>query len=331
MQDQAYVLRCLVREAVQRDCNARLQVPLIVVSGGKKGVGATTIASDLAYHLSLLEKRVLLVDANPSAPDMTTKWLRQRYQGPLLGAGGSSGAVREEGESLIEVLQGSRTVAEVLQPICPRLQLLPGYLGPMTQPDLSDQAVDRLLGGLERLCGSIDYVVADVGSGMSPWTDRFWRVAGLVLLVTLPEPAAVLDSYTTIKLATFGENKESERSEAPLPAGVEQTLGGKIRLVVNRCGQRRESRAVAARLGQTCKRFLNINLMHECTVANRPDQAGHGDDSEDENELDYQHSLRLLAADVIGGLTFSSLLRARTDLTHACHGNLVGSENNNVA
>ena len=297
MQDQACQLRHLVRETVHRERANRSWGLLVVVSGGKGGTGATTIASDLAYHLSLLGKRTVLVDANPSQPDISPQWLKQRIGHPSFRAEHCRLQIRDVRESLVEVLEGIRTVSEVLQPISERLRLLPGRWAPQSPPDLSDQAIDRLLGGLDLLGDATDVIVADVGSGMSPWVDRFWRAAGHVLLVTLPDPVAILDSYAAIKLATSGRSEV----ESHAPSG----LGNKIRLVVNRCDHLRESREVASRLGQTCLRFLGVSIAHESAVATRPDPidpAGHGGE-------DYGRSVRLLAAEVIGNLTASRLSR----------------------
>ncbi len=306
MQDQACSLRRLVRETVHRERAHRPRGPLVVVSGGKGGVGATTIASDLAYHLSLLGKQTVLVDANPSQPDMSPGWLKQwlRQDSSRTEDGKLQGC--DVRESLVEVLEGSRTVSESLQPISDRLRLLPGRWAPLSPPDLSDQAIDRLLGGLDLLLGdAVDVIVADVGSGMSPWVERFWRAAGLVLLVTVPDPVAILDSYAAIKLATSGQDVEAHQPELNAPSVEGRELGGKIRLVVNRCDYRQQSREVASRLEQTCLRFLGVHLAQESAVAIRPDTAR----SMDHGAKEYWSSLRLLAAEVIGNLTVLRLSR----------------------
>ena len=48
---------------------------------------------------------------------------------------------------------------------------------------------------------TIDVIVVDAGSGLTPWTRRFWLRAQLVLLVTTTDDAAVMDAYAAIKLS----------------------------------------------------------------------------------------------------------------------------------
>jgi MinD-like ATPase involved in chromosome partitioning or flagellar assembly len=165
--------------------------------------------------------------------------------------------------------------------------LLPGRWTPEAPPELSDQAIDRLLEGLRRLHNSIDVVVADLGCGMSPWVHRFWLSAQQILLVTTPNPDAVMASYATLKLAATG------------------TLNERVRIVVNRCWEKQQARAVLARLDHTCRRFLDISLACTSSIADWRD-ANHqeGDSSGCVAEVcqqteDFEQSVRLLAADVI--------------------------------
>lgn len=260
MHDQADQLRRLVRETVLTERTLLPGVPLVVISGGNAGVGTTTLANRLAQELSLLGNRTVLVDANPARPGIAPHWNVQPHA------------------ALADVLGGNRTLVEVLQPVSNNVRLLPGRWDQDSPPDLSDQAIERLLAELRTLGDATDIVLADVGSGMSPWVHRFWQSAQQVLLVTSPEPTAVMDSYATIKMADS------------------QDLGQKLRIVVNRCSDSQQARGVVARLDQTCQRFLGISLPHGLPIANRQesDQQGHG------YVDDFQQSVRLLAAEVVG-------------------------------
>ena len=65
MHDQADELRELVRRAALENSWVSTAVPrLIVVSGGKGGVGTTTVAVNLAVALAAQGHRTVLVDAN---------------------------------------------------------------------------------------------------------------------------------------------------------------------------------------------------------------------------------------------------------------------------
>src|SRR2546421_4533550 len=73
MNDQAKLLRQLVREeAENRPAHADDHARLIVVAAGKGGVGATTVAANLAIALSRAGHACVLVDGHPHTADATT-------------------------------------------------------------------------------------------------------------------------------------------------------------------------------------------------------------------------------------------------------------------
>jgi Flp pilus assembly CpaE family ATPase len=67
MSDQADKLRDLVAEAVTYVVAHAALPPTIVVTGGKRGVGTTTVATNLAASLTHNGHRTVLVDAAPNA------------------------------------------------------------------------------------------------------------------------------------------------------------------------------------------------------------------------------------------------------------------------
>ena len=87
-------------------------------------------------------------------------------------------------------------------------------------------AQQRLLdASCNRSTARFDLIVVDAGRGLTPWTRRFWLRAKLVLLVTTPDDAAVLDAYAAI---------EAERRRTRCSC--------RCRLLVNQCDQRRGRR-----------------------------------------------------------------------------------------
>jgi MinD-like ATPase involved in chromosome partitioning or flagellar assembly len=325
MSDQADQLRRLVRATVQQHVPLQPGPPLVVVSGGQEGVGTTAIAIQLAKELKTQGKRTVLVDANLNHPDIASKWSPREG----LPRESLSPVNRELRDTLDEVLSGDRTVLEVLQSTSEGVRLLlgrwnadtppklgcrapqpgdqapqPGDQAPQLgdqapqvgdqAPQLGDQAIDRLLAGLHRLHDATDVIVIDLGCGMSPWAHRFWLAAQHVLLVTTPAPSVVRDSYAMLKLAEI------------------DSLNEKVRIVVNRCWEKRHAREVFARLDHTCHRFLDFSLSHFSLIAEYP---GFDRQETDANGQSVEHaaqdveaslhaddfpqSVRLLAAEVI--------------------------------
>jgi flagellar biosynthesis protein FlhG len=290
MSDQADQLRRLVRTTVQQHAPLQPGPPLVVVSGGQEGIGTSAIAIQLAKELTTQGKRTVLVDANLNHPDIASKWsLREGLPSESL-----SSVNHDPRDTLDEVLSGDRTVLEVLQSMSEGVRLLPGLWNADTPSKLGDQAICRLLDGLHRLHDSTDFIVIDLGSGMSPWVHRFWLAAQQVLLVTTPAPSAVRDSYAMLKLTEI------------------DSLHEKVRIVVNRCWKKGHAREVFARLDHTCHRFLDFSLSHFSLIAEYPDfdrqeTDANGQSVEHAAQVveaclhadDFPQSVRLLAAEVI--------------------------------
>jgi flagellar biosynthesis protein FlhG len=225
MHDQASDLRELVRRDAACAPTAFSPRPkLLVVAGGKGGVGTTTIAVNLAIALTHQRHRTVLVDAAPHGGDAAM----------LAGA--------DERHTLADVLRGRRTVRESLQPGAAGLQVLAGAWALGNLPDLSAAASQRLLAQLRELGRAVDFLVVDAGGALTCLAEPFWQAADMVLLVTTPEPASVMDTYARLKLA------------APRSGGVA------VRTLVNRAPSRSAARDVHRRLAEACRRFLGIDV-----------------------------------------------------------------------
>jgi len=264
MSDQADKLRKLVRRTVQQHPALQPGVPLVVLSGGKGGVGVSTVATELVQELAALGQRSVLVDANPLQPDIATQ----------LGI--------EARGCLADVLDGSRTAVEVLQPISKSTYLLPGRWAPTTPPELNHTAVKRLLTQLRSLHAQADIILLDAGSGMSPWVQQLWKTAQQILLVSTDESVAVMDSYAAVKLSPWGD------------------VDGKVRLVVNQCDNSQQAKNIGSRFEATCRRFLGIRVAQAAALATRPDILATVTQRNDQAaDRDFRQSIRLLAADVM--------------------------------
>ncbi len=263
MPDQADILRQLVRQTVHSLPMLEPQVPLVVVSGGARGVGTSTVTWQLAQELASLGQRVVLVDADLTQPDLTQRLATTR-----------SGC-------LGDVLSGARTAVEVIAPVGERLGFLPACWEPAAPPDLQYPSVQHFLGELGNLGSQADVVLLDAGQGMSPWGQCLWQAAQQILLVTSTRPTVVTDSYAMIKQAA-GDAAES-----------------KLRLVVNQG----EDPDTATRVGQkfqaTCRQFLGLQIDAPVTLPLPAEPAGSGDRSLGDENREFHQAVRLLAADLL--------------------------------
>ena len=225
MVDQASELRKLALQSALEAAAAGAAAPrLLVLSGGKGGVGVTTIAVNLSVALALRRVRVVLVDANLYRADVAA----------LCG-------VTERG-SVADVLAARRALPEVLVPGPAGIQLAPGLWAPNTPADYTVPAQERLLRQLAALGSRADLVVLDAGNGASDVVRRFWHAADDILLVTTPETLSVMDAYATLKrLAGPG---------GPQP----------LRLLVNQVPTAQAAEDVYRRIETSCQRFLGFGL-----------------------------------------------------------------------
>lgn len=241
MNDQASELRQLVRQEARLAASPSGKQPnLVAVVGGRRGVGATTLAVNLAVALAAQRRRTVLVDAD-------------------LGAADASMLCRlEQRDSLAEVISAGRTVREILQSGPGGIHVVPGVWAPRALPDDSHPAAQRLLDGLRGLASQADAVVADAGSGSSPLARGLWRAAELVLAVTTPELPAVMDAYAAVKAFTA------------------EDLLVPVHLVVNRAGSEAEAEDVHGRIARTCLRFLAVPVTRAGHVPEDPAVAAAG-------------------------------------------------------
>ena len=225
MADQAEKLRALIHRASPAAAALNRELPLIVVSGGRAGVGATTVALNLAAVLADRGERALLVDAAEQRNDLIEP----------------AGIRREIDNTLCEVLAGKCSAREAIVAGPAGVQLIPNRWRPRSSPDFSRRAQQLLLGELESLEREFDFMVVDAGRGSTPWTKRLWNRAKLILLVTTPDDAAVLDSYAALKL------------------GVADAVQLPVRLLVNQA-EAYEAADAHRRMENACQRFLSRSI-----------------------------------------------------------------------
>jgi flagellar biosynthesis protein FlhG len=219
MRDQAAELRNLVR-ASRGHVAVGPSPALWGISGGKGGVGTTTVAVNLALALGDLGPRIVLADANLTRGDVA----------PLCG-------ISERG-NIADVLMSRRDVHEVLEGGPGGMQILPGAWAPAERRPTTDSGGERLVSQLRSLGRHAEVVLMDLGAESGEETRRLWSAADGLLLVTTADNLAVMDTYAAIK--TLGQGTEFP-----------------IHILVNQVQDESEVAGVFSRLDQSCQRFLS--------------------------------------------------------------------------
>jgi flagellar biosynthesis protein FlhG len=228
MNDQANLLRQLVRHEAASRSDARRGARLVVVVAGKGGVGATTISVNLAAALSTGGSGCVLVDGNPHGADATT----------LCGLDAHYG--------VSHVVAGWRTAQETLLEGPGGIRVLPAVWDREYDDQWTERAQSRLIEELRDLdrvptSHAAAFVVVDAGCGLGAVLGRFWRAADLVLVVTTPDPLAIMDAYAAIKV-------HAEGAAAP------------VHVLVNQATDTQQAAEVHQRLARACHRFLGLDV-----------------------------------------------------------------------
>jgi flagellar biosynthesis protein FlhG len=202
---------------------AQVRVPFVLVTGGKGGVGKTTIAANLAVALRAKGLRTLLCDLDLALADLHV----------LLGL--------SEGRTIEAALRGDCDFADCIQSGPGRIDVLVGSNGSAAMARLDDTTRARLLTDLARLSERYDIVVGDSAAGIGPEVLELGMRADMVLVVTTPDPTAAADAYGLVK-ALVAE-ATARGLDLPTPE-----------LVLNQVSGARDAELAAARLAGVCQR-----------------------------------------------------------------------------
>ena len=224
MLDHTEKLRRLVSRSASIGHGPGAGPKLLVISGGKPGVGATTVAVNLAVTLSSDALRVVLVDANFARASIAVQC-------------GVSDAI-----GIGDVLTGRRSVHEAIQRGPAGLQIIAGLPAGASRGSIPQCVSPRVRRQFQSLAPHADWVVIDCGHDSHSLVSEFWSAAEQVLLVTSPDAVAVMDSYALVK--TILSSQQPAR-----PLG----------LVVNQAADEAIATDVHRRIDLSCRRFLGVS------------------------------------------------------------------------
>jgi flagellar biosynthesis protein FlhG len=159
---------------------------VITVTSGKGGVGKSTLALNTALVLGELGVSVVLLDADAN----------------LAGLDIMSGVTPRF--RLGHVLRAECDVEDALVPVGKGVRLLAGSSGEVDYPLLWPDAQRELVQGLLGIDDRVDVLMIDTAAGLTPEIVQYTEEADTVLLVTGPEPTAVMDAYALIKVISMG-------------------------------------------------------------------------------------------------------------------------------
>jgi flagellar biosynthesis protein FlhG len=199
----------------------------ISIVSGKGGVGKTNISLNLGYALSQIDHSVLIMDADLGLANMDV----------LLGI--------SPPKNIQDIITQDVSPEDVVVPINDLgLDLLPAASGIADLVELDEDVQSLLLHKLHTLFQRYDYLLLDLGAGISPTVLSFASMSQERLVILTPEPTSLTDSYALIKIlaAEYGIKN--------------------FQIIVNMAGSQQEAKQTFNRLYAACEHFLSIKLQY---------------------------------------------------------------------
>lgn len=209
----------------------------IAVTGGKGGVGKSNFAVNVALALAARRRRVTLLDADMGLANADV----------LLGLNPQ--------HHLGHVLSGQCQLSEVIVETEDGLRLIPGGSGVEELTRLTQSQNSRFIAELRAMEEESDYLIIDTAAGIAGNVTGVLKAAAEVVVVTTPEPTAVVDAYALIKVL----NKYSQ----------EKTVW----IVVNDVVGVGDAEQTFTHLRTATERFLNHTVAHLGTIPRDPELA----------------------------------------------------------
>jgi len=200
--------------------------PMLVmaITSGKGGVGKTNVVANLALSLSMLNKRVLVLDADLGLSNIDV----------LLG-------LKPE-YNFSHFLAGNKTLDEIITEGPGGMRVLPASSGIQEITELDEEQRLRILNSFDGIEDRYDALLVDTGAGISSNVMYFNVATQMSIVVVTPEPTSITDAYALMKVLSIKHGRK------------------KFQLLVNCAHSEQEAIRVFENLTTVAGRFLNISI-----------------------------------------------------------------------
>ncbi|OIO05739.1 MAG: flagellar synthesis regulator FleN [Desulfovibrionaceae bacterium CG1_02_65_16] len=196
----------------------------LCVMSGKGGVGKTNLSLNLGFALRDMGHKLLLMDCDLGLANLDV----------LLGLAPE--------KNLQDMLAGQATAAEVVQTVEPGLDILPAASGVPEMVEMDQNQQGALFDKLTDLVAGYDFLLLDLGAGISGTVLSLARMAQMRVVLVTPEPTSLTDGYAMIKV-------------------LNARYGVRDFLVVVNQATAQEAKETFQRLNLACKTFLGFELL----------------------------------------------------------------------
>jgi flagellar biosynthesis protein FlhG len=204
--------------------NSQRPVKVLAVTGGKGGVGKTTISANLAVSIAAQGRDVMLLDADLGLANVDVLLgLHTRFH-------------------MGHVLNGDCSLEDAIVTGPHGLQIVPAASGMKRMANLSQAEHAGLIRAFSDLYHRCDLLVIDTAAGLHDSVVTFTQAAHHVLVVVCDEPASITDAYALIKVLSREH-------------GVQR-----FQILANQTRRTQEGPQLFEKIQRVCDRFLNVTL-----------------------------------------------------------------------
>jgi flagellar biosynthesis protein FlhG len=197
---------------------------ILAVTSGKGGVGKTNVVANLSVSLSELGKKIVVLDADFGLANIDVLLgLTPRYH-------------------LGHVLFGNKTLSEIMVQGPKGIRIIPASSGLQRMSELTLAQRNHLVESFANLDCDTDYFIIDTAAGISRNVIHFLLSAQEVIVVSAPEPTAIVDAYAVIKIILAEDHKKP------------------IQVLINSVEHAEDAHEVYCQINSVVKRFLNREI-----------------------------------------------------------------------
>lgn len=160
---------------------------IITFSSGKGGTGKSFSIINIASALARNGAKVLLIDFDTNLSNIN---IMLDYHPKT---------------TSYDFLQKKRLFEETIIRYEPNLDIIFGDSGKVEYPEFNEKLAEELMKGISRVEGIYDFILIDTGSGASVGLIALLSKCDINVIVTTPEPTAVMDAYVLVKLLKVNE------------------------------------------------------------------------------------------------------------------------------
>ena len=221
MNDQAAVLR---EKVLKKHQNSLRNCKTLAVLSGKGGVGKSNLSLNLSLALTKQKQRVLLFDMDIGMGNIDI----------LIGQTASY--------TMVDLLEKKLSIQQIIKKGPQNLAYVAGGTGISSVFEWSPSDLAHLIQELNSLTNQYDYMIFDMGAGMSESVLKFLKAVDEMIVVTTPEPTSITDAYAAIKLA------------------ASYSVSAPVRLIINKTLSDKEGNETYERFNRAVQQFLNISI-----------------------------------------------------------------------